>query len=143
MGAAACAMITWKRDSRLLTATGFATLSIAMSLPASILLTVGVPNGFSSSASLDSLQAITLAELIRREMHREISVRDILNSVDLQELANTVDGARLSSEGSSSSSAPPVRGNGIEDKATYRVYMMRFAKSPVDWVVNFTGLKPL
>lgn len=85
--------------------------------------------GCRALASLDSLQAIRLVELVRQEMGLALSVSDVLRSSDVEDLAQRLRAA---------SSPAELREVPDEDGA-YRVYTMRFCQSPVDWVFRYGG----
>eukprot|EP00927_Polykrikos_kofoidii_P008050 TRINITY_DN13334_c0_g1_i4.p1 TRINITY_DN13334_c0_g1~~TRINITY_DN13334_c0_g1_i4.p1 ORF type:complete len:955 (-),score=143.81 TRINITY_DN13334_c0_g1_i4:81-2831(-) len=100
-----------------------------------------------SLASLDSLQAISLAESVRRDFGFAISVADILRASDVHDLATKLaaGGGRgdvangINSGGSSASSAAAaITAEGAADEQGYnRVYMMPFGRAPIDWCVRF------
>lgn len=82
-----------------------------------------------SLASLDSLQAISLAELVRRELGASVSVGDVLRSRDAAQLA-----ACLTALPHADRAAPHAAEGDI-----YRLYMMRFTQAEVDWCVRYGG----
>jgi len=99
-----------------------------------------------SLTSLDSLQAINLVELIRKEVGLEVSVRDVLKSSSIEELEACVKVASSKREENVAETcdASTVDDDGLPDKeGAYRVYIMQFPRSPVDWCVRFEGREHL
>mmetsp|Transcript_12709 Transcript_12709/g.41041 ORF Transcript_12709/g.41041 Transcript_12709/m.41041 type:complete len:735 (-) Transcript_12709:50-2254(-) len=97
--------------------------------------------------ALDSLQAITLAELIRKELGPVVSVAEVLKCADVAQLAAVVEaGAGLAAAAAAAAacgagrplSAEEIEGLPDADGA-YRVYTMQFPRMPVDWMVRYTG----
>jgi len=99
---------------------------------------------------LDSLQAITLAEFVRKEMGLAVSVADVLRSGDAGQLAAKLaragagahsqgpNGMMTSSQGCGSSGSGPAAGR-PDAQGAYRVFLMEFPRMPVDWLVRHTG----
>ncbi|CAE8619725.1 unnamed protein product [Polarella glacialis] len=106
---------------------------LAASLAALVERVGGRPPGLSS---LDSLQAIRLAELARRELGLQASAGEVLRSGNVETLACAL--LRRGSDGSSSEGNESQEGQPDQEGA-YRVYVMPFPKSPVDWYVRFGG----
>jgi hypothetical protein len=94
-----------------------------------------------SLVGLDSLQAITLAELIRKNLHRTVNVKDLLASSDVEQLATML--GQTSAQGSNSDGVEDVDGENRFEKpdasGAYRVFTMAFPRHPVDWMVKYTG----
>eukprot|EP00930_Biecheleria_cincta_P055502 TRINITY_DN41822_c0_g1_i1.p1 TRINITY_DN41822_c0_g1~~TRINITY_DN41822_c0_g1_i1.p1 ORF type:complete len:378 (+),score=63.49 TRINITY_DN41822_c0_g1_i1:664-1797(+) len=87
-------------------------------------------------SSLDSLQAIRLAELARRELGMPLSAGHVLRSANTRELAEAL-------QSSANSAHQSCRVESADRQAdadgAYRVYLMAFPKSPVDWYVRYGG----
>lgn len=84
-------------------------------------------------ASLDSLQAITLAESVRRELGAVVSVADVLRCADAHELSTILQASR------SEVSCPKPSGGEPDGAGAHRVFVMNFPRSPVDWCIRFGG----
>jgi len=80
--------------------------------------------------SLDSLQAIRLAELLRHELGLVISPREILGSPDVAAL---VQGLQAQGQQEQDEIELP------DEEGAYRLYLMEWGKSPVDWYVRYGG----
>lgn len=88
----------------------------------------GDPSG---GLRLDSLQGTVLAEMIRKELRRSISVADVLRSKDLlelQEKLQSCDCAKMEPEKEDSAVSP---------SSTYRLWMLQFPRHPVDWCLRY------
>lgn len=82
---------------------------------------------------LDSLQGTVLAELIRKELRRSISVADVLRSRDLPELQEKLSGANcVEMEMQKEDSAVST-----SSSSTYRLWMLQFPRHPVDWCLRY------
>jgi len=94
-----------------------------------------------SLIGLDSLQAITLAELIRKELGRIVNVKDLLASSDIEQLAIML--SQTPTQNSNSDGVEDVDGENRFEKpdesGAYRVFTMAFPRHPVDWMVKYTG----
>ncbi|CAJ1439748.1 unnamed protein product, partial [Effrenium voratum] len=83
-------------------------------------------SGGSNALRLDSLQATVLAELIRTELQRSVSVADVLRSDSVEDLSAKLGEAEL-----------PELGPELPDESgAYRVFMLRFPQHPVDWCLR-------
>jgi acyl-coenzyme A synthetase/AMP-(fatty) acid ligase len=91
-----------------------------------------------SLSGLDSLQAISLAELIRKSTGRDVSVAALLRCSDVEELASYVS-SQPSSESEqerqlkSSSEDPEGRPDRNGD---FRQFALAFPRHPVDWCIK-------
>lgn len=103
--------------------------------------------------AMDSLQAITLAELIRTELGRQISVKDVLRCPDVAELlariavatvvpSNAGSGGPTGTVRETNTSNPADPGHADADGA-YRVFALQFPRAPVDWCVRYDGAEHL
>lgn len=81
---------------------------------------------------LDSLQAVSLAELIRKELGRSISVADVLRCTTVEELGAALKDACSFQEAVDCAGQPDSDGN-------YRVFVLQFPRHPVDWCLRYTG----
>ncbi|CAE7504558.1 NRPS8, partial [Symbiodinium natans] len=81
---------------------------------------------------LDSLQAVSLAELIRKELGRSITVADVLRCADVEELGEKLQEVRPTQEFQDPTGEPDADGN-------YRVFVLQFPRHPVDWCLRYTG----
>eukprot|EP00434_Breviolum_minutum_P016331 symbB.v1.2.014392.t1/scaffold1052.1/size141681/9 len=88
--------------------------------------------GDGKALRLDSLQSTVLAELIRKELRRSVSVADVLRSRDISELQEKLDASESELRDEESLSEPTRSG-------TYRVFMLQFPRHPVDWCLRYTG----
>jgi len=92
-----------------------------------------------SLGALDSLQAIGLVESIRRHMGLAITVTDVLRSTDVHELASKLLGTNQACVSASLMAQSHDFFSRPDSDGSYRLYMMRFPQSPVDWYVKFGG----
>merc|ERR1719201_1127874 len=93
-----------------------------------------------SLVGLDSLQVITLAELIRKEMGKDVSVKDLLHNTDIKQLATLLEST--SSGGASGTKEDNSDPNLLEKPTAfgcYRAFTMAFPRHPVDWCVRYEG----
>jgi len=106
---------------------------LATSLAALIERAGGCPGAL---GAMDSLQVITLAELVRREVGCDVSVADVLRCSSVEQLAKYVAAAGAMGQGCS----PGEKAAGSPDSdGAYRVYMLQFPRHPVDWCVRYGG----
>lgn len=91
--------------------------------------------------ALDSLQAITLAELVRKELGSVVSVAEVLRCPDFEQLMEKVASSRAAAaSGQAALDRPREDPAGCPDgDGAYRVYTMQFKRMPVDWMVRYTG----
>jgi len=98
--------------------------------------------------SMDSLQAITLAELIRREIGLQMPVSSVLNCADVVQLAQRAEEASQVLDkginGATSTRARPRLGEADsvaqpDSQGAYRVFALAFPRHPVDWCVRYSG----
>jgi len=94
-----------------------------------------------SLLGLDSLQVITLAELIRKEMGKDVSVKDLLRHTSIKELAAHIETTTCSAGCGSNSGEDEASAQGEKPDAfgSYRVFTMAFPRHPVDWCVRYDG----
>ncbi|CAE8603608.1 unnamed protein product, partial [Polarella glacialis] len=88
----------------------------------------------SSLSTLDSLQAIVLAELIRKDLGLCVSVADVLRSADVTDLA-----ARLASAPGTGGDKDLLGLGAPDASGAYRVFALQFPRHPVDWCLRYTG----
>ncbi|CAJ1345729.1 unnamed protein product [Effrenium voratum] len=77
--------------------------------------------------NLDSLQAIRLVELARRELNLSLTAQLVLQSRSLRDLLDAELEVRVEE---------PLEG-GPDEEGAFRLYVMEYAKSPVDWFIRF------
>ncbi|CAE7507863.1 ddaD [Symbiodinium sp. CCMP2592] len=106
------------------------------SLEATLAILVGRVGGRPPSlASLDSLQSIRLVELVRRELGFVATSAMVLRSADVHALAEAIQ-----REGSQAHQCSrQEEGTQPDEEGAYRLYIMEFGKSPVDWCVRYGG----
>eukprot|EP00439_Symbiodinium_sp_Y106_P032803 s5686_g3.t3 len=106
------------------------------SLEATLAILVGRVGGRPPSlASLDSLQSIRLVELVQRELGLVATSAMVLRSADVHALAEAIqcEGSQARQDSRQEEGTQP------DEEGAYRLYIMEFGKSPVDWCVRYGG----